>query len=238
MLYDIIVPAGVSQGETFQVHVGATDFDVVVPDGCGEGMKLELELPSIEDTNTQAMIEVEVPDGCFAGDEIMVETPDGGTVAVVVPEGSSPGTLLSVALPEPAQPRFDKVELEERPSTPTPTSVRATFGEMLSKENALIQPAEVRDFGPDGFDFDDSYLIQRSDGSYTEGFLQVRGSRVPSLVPHPSLLPTHPSLLPTPLYYPFLQEYDAESFLYRALIPRGGFKWVSSEQIELNTVHI
>ena len=98
MLYDIIVPAGVSQGETFQVHVGATDFDVVVPDGYGEGMKLELELPSIEDTNTQAMIEVEVPAGCFAGDEIMVETPDGGTFAVVVPEGSSPGTLLSVAL--------------------------------------------------------------------------------------------------------------------------------------------
>ena len=192
MLYDIIVPAGVSQGETFQVHVGATDFDVVVPDGYGEGMKLELELPSIEDTNEQAMIEVEVPAGCFAGDEIMMETPDGGTFAVVVPEGSSPGTLLSVALPEPAEPRLDKVESVQRPSTPSPTSVRATFGEMLSNESrtsndALIlsepaaepaaEPAEVRDFGPDGFDFDDSYLIQRSDGSYTEGFLQVRGSR-------------------------------------------------------------
>ena len=192
MLYDIIVPAGVSQGETFQVHVGATDFDVVVPDGYGEGMKLELELPSIEDTNEQAMIEVEVPAGCFAGDEIMVETPDGGAFAVVVPEGSSPGTLLSVALPEPTEPRLDKVESVQRPSTPSPTSVRATFGEMLSNESrtskdALIlsepaaepaaEPAEVRDFGPDGFDFDDSYLIQRSDGSYTEGFLQVRGSR-------------------------------------------------------------
>ena len=205
MLYDIIVPAGVSQGETFQVHVGATDFDVVVPDGYGEGMKLELELPSIEDTNAQAMIEVEVPAGCFAGDESMVETPDGGTFAVVVPEGSSPGTLLSVALPEPAEPRLDKVESVQRPSTPSPTSVRATFGEMLSKEShsedALIlsepaaDPAEVRDFGPDGFDFDDSYLIQRSDGSYTEGFLQVRGSRGPSVVPHPS-----PQA--TPLYYP------------------------------------
>ena len=212
MLYDIIVPAGVSQGETFQVHVGATDFDVVVPDGYGEGMKLELELPSIEDTNAQAMIEVEVPAGCFAGDEIMVETPDGGTFAVVVPEGSSPGTLLSVALPEPAEPRLDKVESVQRPSTPSPTSVRATFGEMLSKEShsedALIlsepaaDPAEVRDFGPDGFDFDDSYLIQRSDGSYTEGFLQVRGSRGPSVVPHPSPKPplstTHLSLLPIP----------------------------------------
>ena len=217
MLYDIIVPAGVSQGETFQVHVGATDFDVVVPDGYGEGMKLELELPSIEDTNAQAMIEVEVPAGCFAGDEIMVETPDGGTFAVVVPEGSSPGTLLSVALPEPAEPRLDKVESVQRPSTPSPTSVRATFGEMLSKESrtsndALIlsepaaepaaEPAEVRDFGPDGFDFDDSYLIQRSDGSYTEGFLQVRGSRGPSVVPHPSPKPplstTHLSLLPIP----------------------------------------
>ena len=216
MLYDIIVPAGVSQGETFQVHVGATDFDVVVPDGYGEGMKLELELPSIEDTNAQAMIEVEVPAGCFAGDEIMVETPDGGTFAVVVPEGSSPGTLLSVALPEPAEPRLDKVESVQRPSTPSPTSVRATFGEMLSKEShsedALIlsepaaesaaDPSEVRDFGPDGFDFDDSYLIQRSDGSYTEGFLQVRGSRGPSVVPHPSPKPplstTHLSLLPIP----------------------------------------
>ena len=219
MLYDIIVPAGVSQGETFQVHVGATDFDVVVPDGYGEGMKLELELPSIEDTNAQAMIEVEVPAGCFAGDEIMVETPDGGTVAVVVPEGSSPGTLLSVALPEPAEPRLDKMESVQRPSTPSPTSVRATFGEMLSNESrtsndALIlsepaaepaaEPAEVRDFGPDGFDFDDSYLIQRSDGSYTEGFLQVRGSREeptalycsthPSLVPHPSLQPLPPGV--------------------------------------------
>ena len=105
--------------------------------------------------------------------------------------------LLSVALPEPAEPRLDKVESVQRPSTPSPTSVRATFGEMLSKESretedALIlsepaaEPAEVRDFGPDGFDFDDSYLIQRSDGSYTEGFLQVRGSREE----------------PTPLEYP------------------------------------
>jgi hypothetical protein len=215
MLYEIIVPAGVSPGETFQVQVGSNAFDVVVPDGCGAGSNLELELPVDDtiETDAPAMVEVEVPTGCHAGDEFMVETPDG-LVAVVVPDGSSPGTLLSIALPAPAELQLDKPKTEPPFIDSSPRSVRATLEELPAMESSgweerpvtAAEPVDENEesFGPDGFDFEDSYLIQRSDGSYTEGYLQ---------------------------------KYDSASFLYYVLIPRAGFKWVSREQIELNTVH-
>ena len=52
--------------------------------------------------------------------------------------------------------------------------------------------------------FDDSYLIQRSDGSYSEGWIK---------------------------------EFDPSCGLYHVLIVGVGYKYVSREQIEVNTVH-
>ena len=58
-------------------------------------------------------------------------------------------------------------------------------------------------YGEQEFDFDDSYLIQRSDGSYTRGFIQ---------------------------------SYDRSCGLYHVLVVGAGYKYVSREQIELDTI--
>ena len=52
---------------------------------------------------------------------------------------------------------------------------------------------------------DDSYLIQRSNGSYSEGWIS---------------------------------DFDESCGLYHVLIVGVGYKYVSREQIELNTVHL
>ena len=47
------------------------------------------------------LVEVEVPDGCFAGDLFTVTGAAGEQLDVTVPDGCGPGTLLSVELPDP-----------------------------------------------------------------------------------------------------------------------------------------
>ena len=105
MLYEVLVPTGCAPGDIFQVHVNKTVFDITVPEGCGEGSNINLELPLGELSHLQlddndpaavvapeaAAVEVEVPDGCFPGDEFLVQTQEGQTLTVVVPPGGSPG---------------------------------------------------------------------------------------------------------------------------------------------------
>jgi len=239
MLFDVTVPLGCAPGDVFQLKVGTKVFDVVVPEGCGEGSKIEMAIAEEDLTEepppigaTPATIEVEVPTGCFPGDEFLVDTPDGQTVTVVVPEGSAPGTLLEVALPSPIEEvDHDRVPKDPR-YDPSPDSIRAHLDDLepypLVPETPPVLSAAVSctwdlpsptgmcsdaapsaiveepDAGPDGFDLDDQYLIQRSNGDYSEGWLK---------------------------------EYDAFSDMYLALIPGAGYKYVSREQIELNSVH-
>lgn len=206
-LYDVIVPAGCVAGDTFQVQVGEDFYDVSVPDGCEPGSSIETLLPSVERTTpkldmdvTQETCEVEIPDGCCRGDEFLVETLDGLTFAVTVPDNGLPGMLLQVALPGP------------RADNESPRCVRSPFKEDKA-ETSLQQwhePQEPDQTSGDvwvdelGGYFDDSYLIQRSDGSYSEGWIK---------------------------------EFDPSCGLYHVLIVGVGYKYVSREQIEVNTVH-
>lgn len=111
MLYEVIIPAGCLAGDTFQVQLGATVFEVAVPDGCGEGSSISIEADTDGEQAGPRTVEVEIPAGCFPGDEFLVETAEA-TLTVVVPDGCSPGTMLEIALPSTPQP-----PVMEAPST-------------------------------------------------------------------------------------------------------------------------
>jgi hypothetical protein len=213
MLYEVLVPTGCAPGDIFQVHVNKTVFDITVPEGCGEGSNINLELPLGELSHLQlddndpaavvapeaAAVEVEVPDGCFPGDEFLVQTQEGQTLTVVVPPGGSPGTRLEVMLPA-----LDAKRSLEVPPDASPTGVEAEWAAdaSVTDESATSQSDDSTRAGE--FDTEDSYLIQRSDGSYSDGWIK---------------------------------EYDESCGLYHVLIIGVGYKWVEREQIEVNTVH-
>lgn len=304
MLYDVVIPAGCVAGDTFQVQLGATVFEVTAPEGCGEGSSISIEAEADgEQQGGPRTVEVEIPAGCYPGDEFLVETAEA-TMTVVVPDGCSPGTMLEIELPSTPQPpvmeapstadAMQELALEGARSKSTPYGLYAPGGlyalpdsEPALRDDASSPPPGLYALGglyalppsapappasplhakseddaapmwspssvqsrldlvptplhgsgetgltgggcywadgtvwedpktaekaasaamvtaPGEFDFDDSYLIQRSDGSYSLGYIQ---------------------------------EFDAGSELYRALIPGVGFKYVAREQIELDTVH-
>jgi len=180
--------------------------------------------------------QVEVPVGYCPGDELIIDTPDGRTVAVLVPSGGLPGTLVEVALAEvPETPGCESLldaagGGEAAPAgsggeskgalrtaatavDASPNCVRAHLDQLgdameplpaaLAISASSTSLSACDDFEED-FDFDDSYMIQRSDGSYSEGWIK---------------------------------EHDWSCDLYHVLIVGVGYKWVCREQIEINTVH-
>ena len=204
MLYEVTVPEGCVTGDVFQVQIGADLVDVTTPAGCGAGDCFSIWLQTgadvgehrLEDTKL-ATLEVEIPPGCFAGDEVIVEAPDGQTLAVVVPNDVAPGMILQISVPEPAE--SDGAESDD---TVTGGGVYRAETAAFELDGPTDELAEL--FSPDGFDFEDSYLIQRSDGSYSSGWLK---------------------------------SYDCCTDMYHVLIPMVGYKYVTREQIELDTVH-
>lgn len=171
MLYEVVVPDGCVPGQVFQVQIGSSLFNVTAPADCRAGDCFSTLLDATDEGTTlggasvpdaPTMLEVEIPPGCFAGDEFIVESPDGQTLAVVVPDDSAPGMWLQIAAPAPLQAEPEDAE---------------TGGGVYRAETAAFgmgEPVDEPDtmFSPDGFDFDDSYLIQRSDGSYSSGWLK------------------------------------------------------------------
>ena len=205
MIYEVTVPTGCSPGDTFQVQVGAVTFDVTAPDGYGAGSTIEISATppttlalddTLDEPDSSTVLEVEVPAGCAPGDEFLVEMPDGRTLEVVVPTGSAPGTRLAVALPA-----------DESLSGKPMESVHESSGVHSACADGIEEPADESGQNPDGFDFDDSFLIQRSDLSYSEGWLKEYDGY-------------------TDLYLVLIVASD-----------RSGYKYVGREQIELNTVH-
>ena len=170
-------------------------------------------IPETGDAETgetgEIQLEVEIPAGCFAGDEFLIETPGGERLSVVVPPGSEPGMLVQIAVEVPP------TAVEAAPSTPPLPIVSEAPTQSCLDDYALDEPAvdEVASkcaqltvepsWRVEEFDFDDSFLIQRSDGSYSEGWIK---------------------------------EYDESCDLYYVLIPGVGCKYVGREQIELNSV--
>ena len=239
MIYEVTVPAGCRPGDTFQVEIGDEVFEVTTPSGCGAGSSIEIrcgplhagtmaddgasmlldemgQLRFDDDTASQMTFQVEVPVGYRPGDELLIDTPDGRTVAVLVPSGGLPGTLVEVALPDASvcePPLDDPKDGLHTAVDGSPNCVRAHLDQLSDAMEPLPAALAISasstslsacdDFEED-FDFDDSYMIQRSDGSYSEGWIK---------------------------------EHDWSCDLYHVLIVGAGYKWVCREQIECNTVH-
>jgi hypothetical protein len=144
--------------------------------------------------------EVEVPTGCCPGAEFLVETLDGLTLSVLVPDDCSPGTMLQVSLPRSVDRELETSPMcvralisEEVEATPAQTtrqreskgfvgrmrnivagSDNSTTAEVASSDACMpsVHPDMSKAGRRDEFCYDDSYLIQRSDGSYSEGWIQ------------------------------------------------------------------
>jgi len=190
MIYQVTVPTGCAPGDIFQVEIGKELFDVNVPVGCGAGSCIEMRCGSpVDDSLLDEIatslrvdegptVQVQIPVGYLPGDELLVDTPDGRTLAVIVPSDGLPGTWLEVALPDP--PALDPLMDDPKDgwgametdfaAYKSPTSVRHSFdgggGAAEYTQTGYTTPSDC------DFDFDDSYLIQRSDGTYSEGWIK------------------------------------------------------------------
>ena len=104
MLLQVTVPAGLQPGDPMSIEYEGQEFTITVPDGCFEGMAIEVDLPVGEDSTpppppaANVSVEVVVPDGVFAGEEFLVEF-DGQQFNIAVPEGCGPGDPIQVEVP-------------------------------------------------------------------------------------------------------------------------------------------
>ena len=213
--YTVCVPDDVFPGDVFTVRVAEESYEVTVPMGCEPGSSIDVSLPT-----APSDCAVEIPTGFFPGDELLVEIPGGRTIAVVLTDDCLPGMMLQLDLSEDettARPMYSSTDvltdnsfygmLKNKPtvhsSMTDPTGSHSNALESMEVNvEAGMSPAD--DEWDDDLDYDDSYLIQRSDGSYSEGYVQY---------------------------------FDRSCGLYHALIVGAGFKYVSREQIESNSVH-
>ena len=221
MLFEVCVPAGISPGDTFQVQVADSQvFDVTAPEGCKAGSSINIDV-AVDLKQSSEALQVEVPTGCLPGETLNVVTPDGRTVLVVVPDDSAPGSLLEVMeVPETSKVLSEGAEspssvrtafddegaagTEPASGSPLPHRKKGSASHIKALRQLAARAPAVEDTAEEQeFDFDDSYLIQRSDGSYTRGFIQ---------------------------------SYDRSCGLYHVLVVGAGYKYVSREQIELDTI--
>ncbi len=109
MLLQVTVPAGLQPGDPMSIEYEGQEFNITVPDGCFEGMAIEVDLPVGEDSTpppppaANVSVEVVVPDDVFAGEEFLVEF-DGQQFNIAVPEGCGPGDPIQVEVPAASPP--------------------------------------------------------------------------------------------------------------------------------------
>ena len=209
MLYEVVVPAGVQPGDTFQVQADDQLYVVTAPEGCKAGSTIEALLPVARGRGGVPTCAAESP----TGEELMdvsenenAERPD-----VLHRRSSHVGTLKQLAAygsdslesPSCVQTVFTDDELAGQPGVLHRKSSHVrTLKQLATLGFDALGIAD--DAAAEEFDFNDSFLIQRSDGSYSPGYIQ---------------------------------SYDRSSGLYHVLVVGAGFKFVAREQIELNTVH-
>ena len=97
------VPEGVYEGQEFLLTYEGQELMVCCPDGCGPGDEITLEVPAVEAptgacSEAPALVDVCVPEGCFAG-MVFTVTFDGTSFDITVPEGVQPGEMLTVEVP-------------------------------------------------------------------------------------------------------------------------------------------
>eukprot|EP01044_Picomonas_judraskeda_P012470 COSAG03_NODE_1786_length_3522_cov_474.402279_1_plen_420_part_10 len=84
----VVVPEGVSPGDTFEVDVGGGGEDEAGAPDQGEW------------TPRSGMMDITVPEGVEPGQALLITTPAGQDVEVVVPEGFEPGDTFQVSIAE------------------------------------------------------------------------------------------------------------------------------------------
>lgn len=87
----VMVPEGVTSGDTIMVTHEGRSFPVEVPDGVESGQDLDVTLPA------EQFVQVAVPPGLHSGDEFTVEY-EGQTFEVILPDGAEEGQLLEIDL--------------------------------------------------------------------------------------------------------------------------------------------
>ena len=87
------VPSGLFEGDLFVVSEGGREHAVHVPKGLAGGSQVEVTLP------VSQTVDVRLPPGCRAGDELMVELEDGTSLSFLVPEDVEHNALLTVDIP-------------------------------------------------------------------------------------------------------------------------------------------
>lgn len=111
VLMVVVVPDGLRAGDEMSVTDAAgQSFTVAVPEGCGGGMELEIDLPSCSATEPPSsearleQLEVVVPDGVRSGQSFSVENTAGQIFDIVCPEGCGPGSAILIELPAAPEP--------------------------------------------------------------------------------------------------------------------------------------
>lgn len=99
----VTVPDGVFEGQEFLLEYEGQQLAVCCPDGCGPGSDITLEVPVATGAGGSGaappnLVDVAVPDGCFEGMEFTV-TFEGREFNITVPDGVSPGEMITVEVP-------------------------------------------------------------------------------------------------------------------------------------------
>eukprot|EP00930_Biecheleria_cincta_P062133 TRINITY_DN4763_c0_g1_i4.p1 TRINITY_DN4763_c0_g1~~TRINITY_DN4763_c0_g1_i4.p1 ORF type:complete len:4247 (+),score=977.42 TRINITY_DN4763_c0_g1_i4:998-12742(+) len=108
-ILEIAVPAGFAPGDVFMADYKGLQFEVVVPDGCGSGDIVSIQLPSGElstdvtprllaTPRAKKSVEVTIPAGFKPGDTFRAEV-NGIEFEAEVPPGCVPGDVILTELP-------------------------------------------------------------------------------------------------------------------------------------------
>ena len=102
MLLDVCIPDGLRAGDTFQCEAEGQVFDIAVPEGCGGGQILQVDLPVESTPSTEEVlqeqltaVEIVVPEGCMPGMDFAVEW-GGLSYNIAVPDGVWPGQPITI----------------------------------------------------------------------------------------------------------------------------------------------
>jgi len=132
---EVEIPDGCYPGDLFTVCTAdGQELDVEVPLDCEPGMLLTVALPLVQPAGEQNVVEVVVPDGCFAGMEFTVEF-NGQTFNVTVPDGCIPGDPIVVEVPT-------AEESDEPPPPPPPPQPPPPIAQSVAVHPGQVQAVD------------------------------------------------------------------------------------------------
>ena len=89
-------------------------------------------------TQQQSVMQVQVPQGCVAGQLIQIRAPNGSILQVAIPQGMGPGSVFSVAVPPTAAP-----QRQQQQAASTGPSPMALFAAVDTDRSGAISSTEL-----------------------------------------------------------------------------------------------